>query len=108
MPAVGLNLFFCVRLHLGAGPLDDVLGILVGQFQETPITLQGLSQSIDFFRPYMTGGVLPMGPGLQLVVGARIGGTPRWRVGRELASLHALDGDDLGQELLKRIGICHK
>ena len=80
--------------QFGACPIDDGVGILLGEFLELVITIDGLLNRVGLIAGDVAGDVLAVFPGLKLVVAALLG----FAHNGQLATLHACDLCDLFKE----------
>ena len=81
--------------EFGPRLLDDGLGVLLGEVLEFAVALQGFLNRVGLITGDMTGDILAIFPGLQLVVG------PLRAFGHnaQFAPFHALNLSDLLEEL---------
>ena len=97
LPWVGLGLFFNADIQLGAGLLDDLLSVLLGELLVFAVTLNGLLDLRDFILGQIAAAVFAVFPGVEVVIGTV---RPLADDG-EGAVLHALDLKDLFDEGLR-------
>lgn len=99
MRRVTKGLFFCWVVHALAGFGDNKVGVLVDEFPEEGMAMEGLLDGGQFLRPDVAGAILAIAPDLESVVGGRVLGTTAVLVLGKLAELHGFDGGDLGEDL---------
>ena len=80
--------------QFGAGLIDDGLGILLGEFLELVITIDGLLNRVGLIAGDVAGDILAVFPGLKLVVA----GLPGFAHDGQFATFHACDVSDLFKE----------
>lgn len=88
---------------MGAGLLDDLLSVLLGELLIFVVTLDGLLDLRDFILRQVAATVFAVFPGVEVVVGAV---RPLTDNG-ERAVLHALDRKDLFNQGLSSEGWVH-
>jgi hypothetical protein len=69
---MGLGLFFYADIQLGAGLLDDLLSVLLGELLVLMVALNGLLDLRDFVLRQITAAVFAIFPGVEAVIGALV------------------------------------
>ena len=95
--------FFYADVQLGAGLLDNLLSVLLGELLVFVITLDGLLDLRDFILRQVAAAVFAVFPGVEVVVGA----AGSLADNGEGAVLHALDLQDLFNKALRRERCIH-
>ena len=98
MRGVAQGPFFCGVVQVLAGFGHHDAGVLVDEFAEALVTVDGLLDGRQFLGPNVAGAVLAIAPGLEAEIGGRVLGSIAVLVLGELALLHGLDGGDLGED----------
>jgi hypothetical protein len=99
MRRVTKGLFFCWVVHALAGFGDNKVGVLVDEFLEEGMAIEGLLNRGQFLGTNVAGAILAFAPGLEAVVGGRVLGATAVLVFGKFAELHGVDGGDLGEDL---------